>query len=980
MKQNQIKVESINIGLASPIRIRKGAERMLPNGKKIGQVTNSQTVNYKTLKPETGGLFCERIFGPVKDFECSCGIKKTKSQYKFCPNCDVEFTAARVRRYRLGYIKLASPVTHIWYLKGRPSFISLLLDMSRKQVESIVYSTNTMPIPILKFFKTQNSTEITNSFKKLDDTSKYQVIENHIDSNLEIYLLDTYFINKFKNNFYKKNIFKIQLNNIFYNSYSTNLNTLKFESIQNLKFTISIFIQFLEKKIVLENKLVENSLIKLNKNVLNSKKISDKKVRKKLHRVASQQCFFPFSNFFIKKNIFLNATPNSEEDISNKKKFSLNSSNFILFKMNNVKDEALINRNKLKSNKTTTSLLGGEAGLKPILLKNSFVPNLQNKIAPSVNSLLMETSDKFVVKQRCNKITLQVNSLPKGSLFHYQKKLCSNLAKFPLKIHPYYPISSKYLWKPTWESRWEFKDEWNSFVFYITSDFVKNDIMLSIYANRVSSQSAMINHIKYNSLPFLLTGTETLWYLLKTLNSSFIKIQLQRKLVTLDFQIKKFKKELFLYSFEKKKLRKLIKFRLKALRRLKLVRYFQQNNLRPDWLILSILPVLPPDLRPIIQLDANQVAVSDLNQLYKRVLDRNKRIKGYRAKNYSTDSNEMRYNQRLLQEAVDALIENGKGGTPLACAPNGRAFKSLSDILKGKKGRFRQNLLGKRVDYSGRSVIVVAPELKLHECGLPKEMAIELFQPFIIRELRKHQGKTTIIKAKKLIQKQQPIVWKILQKILKNHPVLLNRAPTLHRLGIQAFQPKLVDGRAILLHPLVCPAFNADFDGDQMAVHVPLSFQARAEAWKLMWSRNNILSPATGQPIIVPSQDMILGCYYLTTNLHESGVPRISYKEYKPKQKISHIFSTIDEVLIAFYQKKISLHSLIWLRWKNFVQIENFSEKPLEIRIDSFGNNIQIYSKYWRKNDKQSNNISQFIYTTTGRILLNKIILQSFVK
>lgn len=274
------------------------------------------------------------------------------------------------------------------------------------------------------------------------------------------------------------------------------------------------------------------------------------------------------------------------------------------------------------------------------------------------------------------------------------------------------------------------------------------------------------------------------------MNLSFVKIQLQRKILIVDPEIKKLEKQVFLYIFEKKKLRKLRKLRLETLRRLKLVRYFQRTKLRPEWIILSILPVLPPNLRPIIRLDANQIAVSDLNQLYKRVFDRNKRIQTYRAsrtENFSTNSDEMRFNQRLLQEAVDALIENGKAGTPIACALNGRPFKSLSDILKGKKGRFRQNLLGKRVDYSGRSVIVVEPELRLHECGLPKEMAIELFQPFLIKELRKNRSKTTIIKAKKLIQQKHEIVWKILQKILRAHPILLNRAPTLHRLEFKLF-------------------------------------------------------------------------------------------------------------------------------------------------------------------------------------------------
>ena len=319
----------------------------------------------------------------------------------------------------------------------------------------------------------------------------------------------------------------------------------------------------------------------------------------------------------------------------------------------------------------------------------------------------------------------------------------------------------------------------------------------------------------------------------------------------------------------------------------------------------------------------------------------------------------------MLQEAVDALIENGKGGADPICASNDRPLKSLSDMLKGKKGRFRQNLLGKRVDYSGRSVIVVGPKLKIHECGLPKEMAVELFQPFLIRRLMTTQIVRTIVSAKRLIQRQDPVIWEILQQVLQNHPILLNRAPTLHRLGIQAFQPKLVDGRAILLHPLVCPAFNADFDGDQMAVHVPLSFQARAEAWKLMWSRNNLLSPATGQPILIPSQDMVLGCYYLTTT------------NSKALQGIGQYFIDLNDVLKAFNQKKIALHTPIWVRWSGSLETGNLIEKPLEIRIDCFGNIVSLYSKYQRNLDKYLIQKSQFIRTTPGRVIVNQVLLNN---
>ncbi|RYY00161.1 MAG: hypothetical protein EOO35_00460, partial [Cyanobacteriota bacterium] len=326
----------------------------------------------------------------------------------------------------------------------------------------------------------------------------------------------------------------------------------------------------------------------------------------------------------------------------------------------------------------------------------------------------------------------------------------------------------------------------------------------------------------------------------------------------------------------------------RTLRRLKIAKILRKTKVLPKQMVFSLLPVLPPSLRPIIQLDENIVAVSDCSQIYQKIVQRSNRLSKRMSKYLSYDHC-LRL-KVLLQQAVDGLIENGKGGSKPLCDNNGRPLKSLSDGLKGKKGRFRQDLLGRRVDYSGRSVIVVGPALKLHQCGLPREMAIELFQPFLIRQLFAKKIVSNIAVAKNYIKKETPIVLEILKQLLRSHPVLLNRAPTLHRLGVQAFQPKLVSGRAILLHPLVCSAFNADFDGDQMAVHIPLSSKARGEAWKILWSRNNILSPATGQPILVPSQDMVLGCYYLTTkktNLLTKNYFNVEKKDIK-KQSLNH--------------------------------------------------------------------------------------------
>ena len=306
--------------------------------------------------------------------------------------------------------------------------------------------------------------------------------------------------------------------------------------------------------------------------------------------------------------------------------------------------------------------------------------------------------------------------------------------------------------------------------------------------------------------------------------------------------------------------------RKKAIKRLRLIEAFRRSGTRPDWMILSVLPVIPPDLRPMVQLDGGRFATSDLNDLYRRVINRNNRLK--RLLELGAPEIIIRNEKRMLQEACDALIDNGRRGRAIAGTGNHR-LKSLSDMLKGKQGRFRQNLLGKRVDYSGRSVIVVGPELKLHQCGLPKKMALELFKPFVMRQLVEKGFAHNIKSAKRIVERVRPEVWDVLEEVIKDHPVLLNRAPTLHRLGIQAFMPVLVEGSAIQIHPLVCTAFNADFDGDQMAVHVPLSTAAQEEARTMMLSTANLLSPADGSPVVAPTQDMVLGCYYLTMEGNE---------------------------------------------------------------------------------------------------------------
>ena len=398
---------------------------------------------------------------------------------------------------------------------------------------------------------------------------------------------------------------------------------------------------------------------------------------------------------------------------------------------------------------------------------------------------------------------------------------------------------------------------------------------------------------------------------------------------------------------------RIYKLRDQAIKRIRILENLLATGSNPAWMILSILPVLPPALRPMIQLEGGRFATSDLNELYRRIITRNNRL--LRLLEIDAPQLIIRNEKRMLQEAVDTLIDNGKRGK-VALSANNRPLKSLSDIIKGKHGRFRQNLLGKRVDYSGRSVIVVGPSLKLNQCGLPYEMATELFQPFIIRELINQGLESNMKVAKNLIQQNEPLIDPVLEEVLANHPIFLNRAPTLHRLGIQAFEPILVQGRAIKLHPLVCSAFNADFDGDQMAVHVPLSFEAQAECYMLMLAPYNFLSPANGEPIIMPSQDMVLGCYYLTVN------------NIKNLLGSNHYFANLEDVILAYNQDQIELHSSIWVRYtKELNQAVNLIKK---INLPD-NTSIEYYENLQIRKDQNGEVIVKYLQTTTGRVIFN---------
>ena len=806
-------------------------------------------VKHLSLKPEINGLFCEKIFGPINDFECSCG-KKPANLQKFCPNCDVEFTYSKKRRYQLGFIKLFNPVAHVWYLKGRPSYLSILVNFNRKQTESLIYCTESI---------------LNSIFPAIFSPTTYQPY---------FYTLSA----KYRDlKTLKKTLFS----------------TLLHQPTYRPKVSIELFTPQLMH--------FNFSPLKGDLETYDGKKIYQSK-RNFLKDIDSKKIYQSKRNFL--KDI----------DINWESVYSLEKKPFILF--------------RLKSFLTASNAWKLDA-------KHALCLKTHNRQS---NKLEKDNNKKFTGTNNQN----------------FANSYCS--------------IPKYFCWEDAITSA--------HFSYYMTSLPVNCDKIIFHYYSSTLQQLSKSN-IRIN----INIGAQIFNILLKVLSQKSRKNNLwalERQIRIHLFEITEFSAISELFE------------RVKLLRRLKLIWYFRQTRNKPNWMILSILPVLPPDLRPIIQLEGNQIAISDLNKLYQKVLFRNRRIQKLKVGHYSNTSEEMQYAQRLLQDSVDCLIENGKGGVVPSSTLNNRPLKSLSDILKGKKGRFRQNLLGKRVDYSGRSVIVVGPHLNIYECGIPKEMALELFQPFLIRSLIFQKKARTILGAKRLIQKGGDTIYRLLEETIKNYPVLLNRAPTLHRLSIQSFQPRLVDGRAIILHPLVCSSFNADFDGDQMAVHIPLSYQARSEAWKVLWSQNNLLSPATGQPSLMPTQDMVLGWYYLTasdpknfyTNLFRSidkpipisvirkifRIKRIAYF-YKFKK-----FKSKLDVLLAYNQNKIKVYTPIWLCWNGFFEIEQKNQQLLEIQLSSSGQLLLLSSQFLLRYNWYGLKISQFIFTTAGRVVLNNFV------
>ena len=1043
----------VTIGLAAPETIRKWSTKTLPNGKVLGQVMNPNTLHYKTFKPQKGGLFCERIFGPLKDFECACGTRykpaglplKTltdpeSTERIFCPTCDVEYTWSVIRRYQLGHIRLVAPVSHVWYVKSNPSYLSVLLDFRKSQLESFLYCSESMTLE--NYWKSYHQLGFEQSPSAIYDF--WQRLTNSQNEHTPLPKL----VSKDTQESQLQKRQKYQTNYVQQNTANATLltttgvqlaqrkqqQTLQQTYLQQLRLSVTyeLLQQIYGKVFQQTENLFEQTTLdykasptitkfgpqlnpfynQFTKLVPNTKPTKDQnsnsftgitfdQIEKAVQGYVTQ-LLIPDVNLMdihlrSSRSTQIVHTLNLQEFLKVKPETSTAIYNFgvnLQEQCNELQDNLV---SLLKEQFTRARLEGTwdlNASLSDVMrsTKDMTLMTLSDSVESKAVSVqaymssyvlyssrvdqlihLFELTQQDLVKVWSSSLTQSgtLSGLSKNAI--YQNKLRQTSKQFPevntqgkfgLNPTPATLVLHNNLYCVPFQHGWESDKDWQAFASYNLARIAMEDQKMLAYSYRTVSP-----------LDFTLVkpsiGAGLIHKLLKELTPFELKKMVKQHQVLVPMVNKAIRKsrEAIASKADVTSFQLLRQTRDNLLRRLKFLRRLSRKNTSPSSTILSILPVLPPDLRPILRMQ-NQIATSDLNRLYQRILYRNDRLRYFLKDLATTQSFEMRYAQRLLQEAVDNLIANGKGGVAPETNSRGQPLKSLEQLLKGKQGRFRQYLLGKRVDYSGRSVIVVGPQLKLHECGLPKEMALELFLPFLMKRIMHYKLARTVVGAKTLIRTNPSLTWDLLQEVMKNHPVLLNRAPTLHRLGIQAFQPKLVDGRAILIHPLVCPAFNADFDGDQMAVHVPLTVEARAEAWKLMFSRNNLISPATGDPMMLPSQDMVLGCYYLTTerSVRQTGM-------FTTLQNDGwNYYNSISDVLKAFQAKLVHLHQPIWLKVTTPVQMESAVDKPQELQIQATGHWKEFSPKTWRHYSQQGILSNQWVRTTPGRVFLNNLL------
>ena len=761
---------AIRISLASPAQIRSWS---------YGEVTKPETINYRTLKPEKDGLFCERIFGPQKDFECHCG-KYKRVRYKgiVCDKCGVEVARSKVRRERMGHIALAAPVAHIWFSKGVPSRLGLLLDVPPRTLERVLY------------FAQYVITEVNEEAK----AHALELLQQEIDEEVTRREGET------------------------------------------------------TSRIAVREEALEQELADV--------------VRRKTQELTD-----------------------ADEELASSIDATMSEAQALEGDLQGRMGEKL--RGKLTFRDDTLAARGS-------VIEATTVATLHDLAREQVGAIEERIASKKADVQLAAESAEQQK---RDAAFEELRPLREQIA----------------------DERTAVRKEYEGIVKRLNGleDPVEAD-RLNVLAETDHAELEERFGLVFKSG----MGAEAVLSILRRIDLEHLRTKLHAEIDSTSGQRRK-----------------------KATKRLRVVEALRKSGNKPEWMIVRELPVLPPDLRPMVQLDGGRFATSDLNDLYRRVINRNNRLK--RLLNLGAPEIIIRNEKRMLQEAVDSLIDNGRRGRAVSGSGNHK-LKSLSDLLKGKQGRFRQNLLGKRVDYSGRSVIVVGPDLRLHQCGLPKRMALELFKPFIMHALVRNGLAHNIKSAKRIVERARPEVWDVLEEVIRDRPVLLNRAPTLHRLGIQAFEAVLVEGAAIQLHPLVCFAYNADFDGDQMAVHVPLSYEAVAEARQVMLSTKNLLSPSDGEPVVAPTLDIVLGCYYMTylPESQDDGTPP-AYGS--------------DEVKMAYDLGHVKLHNRVRL-YRNGEMIDTTVGRVLfnEVVPDELGFQNELMDK------KQLRELVKQVYDLLG--------------
>ncbi len=822
--------DAIRIGLASSKQIRDWSS---------GEVTKPETINYRTLKPERDGLFCERIFGPTKDWECYCG-KYKRVRYKgiICERCGVEVTRQKVRRERMGHIDLAAPVSHIWFFKGVPSRIGYLLDIAPRELEKVLYFAASIVTNVDNDARAKDLNDLEDKVKGESERIYVDRDEQLADLEKRLARRRAFFAESKEKGFDEDDDF-----------WTRGLATWAEESmlppLEEARKLVSGLFSELVAQITTEDakkirELVRNAAIR-----------EDRKLTpRELEQVASAA-----------EQILAAINPLERE----------------LEKATGAKKGAIT---KHIHRIVDALLLGEEMGEDDTALAAGVDQKNLEKARDLGNGLLKEAVDSWEDGQDIRELTNDLCLRTDGKI---QKEDLDSLIQWALKVREMYlDIESRRedTREAAVDSVRRLEQTWQLFRELEPKLVVNDEQLFRELKDRFGSPYGFGVYFRGGM------GAESIRDLLRDLDLDLEAATLRDTIKTSKGQKQQ-----------------------RAIKRLKVVNAFIKSENRPEWMILEAVPVIPPELRPMVQLDGGRFATSDLNDLYRRVINRNNRLK--RLLDLGAPEIIVNNEKRMLQEAVDALFDNGRRGRAVT-GPGNRPLKSLSDMLKGKQGRFRQNLLGKRVDYSGRSVIVAGPNLRLHQCGLPKLMALELFKPFIMSRLVERKSVQNIKAAKKYVDSMTPEVWDVLEEVIAEHPVLLNRAPTLHRLGIQAFEPVLVEGKAIQVHPLVCHAFNADFDGDQMAVHLPLSAEAQAEARILMLSSNNILSPASGRPLATPTQDMVLGIYYLTYS--DKDLPSLDSAKLNPRPKR---FDSADEIEVALEVGAIGLKDPIEFRFSD---------------------------------------------------------------